>query len=382
MKILINAYQMTEEITGTDRCAFNVLRHLQNLDAHNEYIVVCRENSTYIPPVIRAPNVTVRYAGDWRKSRALRIASRGYSFLRRLLIERPDLHFSFHNLSAPFIKSCPTVVTNLDIIPLVFPDLYFEDRAHKYRSLMRIKRAVRVADRFISISEFSRDELVRRFGIDPARVTVVYLGIEEKFVRTDEDHLLKMLRKQYGLPRRYILTVGSTEPRKNVVAAVRAYSKLPRAFREEVGLVVIGRPWRGRTTSSLLASLSLAEGEASRLVFPGYVEDDDLPGLYSAAEVFLYHSLYEGFGLPPLEAMACGTPVICSNTTSLPEVIGDGGVLVDPEDPDAIATEVARLLTDAALRDELVRKGLARAKQFSWESTARAILQVFRQFER
>ncbi|MFN3476508.1 MAG: glycosyltransferase family 4 protein [Candidatus Methylomirabilales bacterium] len=381
MKILMNAYQMTEEITGTDRFAFNVLRHLQTLDAQNEYIVVCRKHSAYIPGIITASNFTIRLAEDRAEPRAFRMASRIFRFLRRVLLERPDLSFSFHNLSAPLIKSCPTIVSNLDLIPVVFPDLYYDHPLQRYLHLMLIRRATRVGDRFISISAFSKDQLVRRFGVNPSKVLVVSLGIEEKFVRIEDDQVLRGVKEKYGLPNRYILTAGSTEPRKNVVAAIKAYSRLPRPLRREVGLVVIGRPWRGRGISSLLATLPLSEREAGDIVFPGSVEDDDLPAVYSAADVFLYPSLYEGFGLPPLEAMACGTPVVCSNTTALPEVVGDAGILVDPHDPRAISERLAWLFTDRPARDALVAKGLAHAKHFSWEETTLRILQVFRQFE-
>lgn len=381
MKILMNAYQMTGEITGTDRVAFNVLRHLQKLDAQNEYVVICREHSTYIPGIIAASNFKVRFAEDRTEPRAFRMVSRVYRLLKRILLERPDLYFSFHNLSAPLIKSCPTIVSNLDIIPVVFPDLYYDHPVQRYLHLMLIQRATRVGDRFISISEFSKDQLVRRFGVDPSKVLVVYLGIEEKFARIEEDRVLRKLKEKYGLPSRYILTMGSTEPRKNLVAAVKAYSRFPQKLRQEVGLVVIGRPWRGRAISPFLSTLPLTEAEAGGIVLLGYVEDDDLPGLYSAADVFLYPSLYEGFGLPPLEAMACGTPVVCSNTTSLPEVIGEAGILVDPNDPGAMAEQLVRLLTDRSAREALAAKGLAHAKRFSWEETTQRVLQVFRQFE-
>ncbi len=382
MKVLIDAYQMAEEITGTDRFAANVLRHLQELDRENAYTVLCRPHSTYIPRIVTAPNFMIRYARHHARPRLTRVASRVGNLLRKVLLERPDLHFSFHNLSAPLLKSCPVVVSNLDVVPLVFPDLYYEGRGHRYRSWLRVKHAIRVADRFVSISEFSKAELVRRFAIDPAKVTVVYLGVDERFARVEESHVLAMLKKRYALPDRYVLTIGSTEPRKNVGAAIEAYRRLPGELRAAVGLVVIGRPWRGRAPASLVPPRQENGGGAGAIIFPGYVGDDDLPGLYSSAEVFLYPSVYEGFGLPPLEAMACGTPAICSNRTALPEVIGDGGILVDPGDPDAMATELARLLTDRSARETWAAKGRARAGQFSWRETARGILQVFRQFEK
>ena len=370
MKIEITAWQLAPEITGTDRFAYNVLRELQAIDGDNSYQINCRVGNTYIPSVVTAPNFRVVFHKRARRSDPLALPWHAARAIKRRRA-RPDLFFSFHNLAAPLLKVSPTVVSALDFVPLVFPEQYHPGlpRRAVYRAL--VEKAVRDADHFIAISDFSKSDLVKRFGVDPERVTVMRLAAEPIFRPVDDPAARERVREKYGLPPRFILTVGSTEPRKNVVTAVRAYERLPGDVRGELTLVVTGNPWHG------LSAASWAIDERANVHFAGYVDHDDMPAVYSTAEAFVFPSLYEGFGMPPLEAMACGTPVVCSNATALPEVAEGAALMVDPLDVDALGAAIERAL-EPQVADDLRGRGLARAATFSWSSTARSLLDVFR----
>ncbi len=371
MKIEITAWQLAPEVTGTDRFAYNVLRELQAIDGENSYQINCRHGNTYIPAIVTAPNFRVVYHKRARRSDPLALPWHVARSIRRRRA-RPDLFFSFHNFSLPLLKACPTVVSALDFVPLAFPEQYHPRLPRRviYRELVR--KAVRDGDHFVAISEFTKSDLVNRFDVDPERITVVRLAAEPVFRPVDSREAHLHVRERYALPDRFILTMGSTEPRKNVVSAVRAYERLPPPLKEEVALVVTGNPWHGLSTASWGIE------ERARIHFAGYVDHEDMPTLYSSADVFVFPSLYEGFGMPPLEAMACGTPVVCSNATSLPEVAEGAALMVDPLDVEAMSAALERAL-QPEIADELRRRGLARAATFSWESTARCLLDIFRE---
>lgn len=197
----------------------------------------------------------------------------------------------------------------------------------------------------------------------------------EHFKPIDDRRLINTAKRRYGINNEYIGFFATLEPRKNALTLIRAYSLLKkRAKGLERKLVLAGSAgWENDDVFAEIKSLGLTDD----VVVTDYVPDDDLSLLMNGAEVMVYPSLYEGFGLPPLEAMACGTPVIASNTSSLPEVVGDAGIMVDPEDVEGLADAIASVLSDQGLRDEMSRKGLARAKQFSWEQAARETLKVY-----
>jgi glycosyltransferase involved in cell wall biosynthesis len=187
--------------------------------------------------------------------------------------------------------------------------------------------------------------------------------------------MVAAVRSRYRLPEGYVLFVGSVERRKNLRGLLQAYARL---LETDVAcpLVIVGTRRRGAgEIGRTLQELHLEES----VIFTGYVPDADLPAIYTGADLFVFPSLYEGFGLPPLEAMACGTPVVCSNAASLPEVVGDAAIMVDPYDVEGLAEAMLRVLTDADLREHLRRKGLERARQFTWERTARETVAVYRE---
>ncbi|MCS7222001.1 MAG: glycosyltransferase family 1 protein [Anaerolineae bacterium] len=287
---------------------------------------------------------------------------------------RERLHL-LHALAyvAPLVVHCPTVVTVHDLSFVRYPEA-FRPLNRLYLRVMT-RRSVFQARRVIADSCSTRDDLVRLWGVPVDRISVVPIGVADEY-RPASAVEAERFRRQRGLPDRFVLYLGTLEPRKNVTAAIEAFARWVKATGDrQVRLVVAGaKGWYFQTIFARVRALSLGD----RVLFPGYVPAAELPAWYQAAEVFIYPSLYEGFGLPPLEAMACGTPVITSNTSSLPEVVGDAALLVDPYDVEAIAEALARLLEDAELRQRLREAGLARARLFSWERTARETVAAYR----
>lgn len=272
-------------------------------------------------------------------------------------------------LVGPMLGGRPFVVTVHDLSYHHYPDAFRPAN----RSYLRIlgERSVRRARRVIAVSQSTKDDLIEHYGLPAGRVDVVHHGVDEAFRPLPADEVAAFCARQ-GTPERFLLFVGTLEPRKNVVRLVEAYARLPRSCPPLV--LVGGKGWLYDEVFRRVEELGLA----GRVRPAGYVPAEDLPCWYNAAEALVYPSLYEGFGLPPLEAMACGTPVISSTASSLPEVVGDAGLLVDPEDVDALAAAMDRVLADAGLRERMRAAGLERARRFTWEGAARKTADTYR----
>lgn len=257
----------------------------------------------------------------------------------------------------------PIVVTIHDVLPLRAPELFSAIIRANFALLA--PRLARRADRILTGSHYTKGEIVELLGIDPARVVVTPYGVDERFLPAPA------VPARLALDRPYVACLGTLEPRKNVAAAVRAFAALED---DSYALVVVGGGgWDGGEVEAA------ARAAAGRVVLTGYVDDHELVGLLGAARAFLYPSLYEGFGFPPLEAMACGTPVITSDRASLPEVVGDAALVVDPRDDVALAAALRRVLEDPALAADLRERGLRRAALYSWRRCAEATVDVYRE---
>ena len=365
MLIVLDAFQASSQVTGTDRLAFNMLRELQKLDSTNEYIVLVNPQHDFISTAVSRDNFRL-YPIRARK-RAVWLT---FSLPVLLVRFRADAFYSFHNLSAPGFGVCRTYVSVLDFIPLASPSVYFGNSNRSFRRLIvttLMRNSLRVADGFTVISEFTRALAVAKYSIDPNRTYLMHLQADPRFGEYVRDEELVSTRSRYQLPTTFVLAIGGSEPRKNVMSLVSAHKMLPSDLRAEFPLVVAGGQWHGQ-------SLPL---DGDEFVFSlGFVDDIDLPRIYRLATVFAFPSTYEGFGLPVLEAMSSGTPVICSNTTSLPEVVGDAALTFDPEDVGEISGVLCKLLEDPKLRSELSQLGFERVKLFSWERSAASLLRL------
>jgi glycosyltransferase involved in cell wall biosynthesis len=236
-----------------------------------------------------------------------------------------------------------------------------------------VPNSVRRADHVIAVSEATRQDLIELYQTPPEKITTLHHGVTAQFKPVEESNYLSTVRDKYGLDERpFILSVGTIQPRKNYKRLVQAFAQIDKSF----SLVIIGS--KGWYYDEIFAEVA-KHGLEKRVCFPGFVADADLPALYSAASLFVYPSLYEGFGLPVLEAMACGTPVIASNQSSLPEVVGEAGLLVDPYDVAALATAMSQVLSDTNLQKQLAKAGQEQAKKFTWEGMATKLLELYQQ---
>lgn len=268
------------------------------------------------------------------------------------------------------LRGIPTVMTVHDLIFRHLPEHHKPLNRWFLNATMPLfcKRA----DAIIAVSEATRRDLIDAYGVSPEKVTVVAEAAAPHF-RPQPLAAQERVRQTYGLPERFLLYVGTIEPRKNLERLLQAWAPLYQAHACPPLVIVGNRGWLSDGFFAALEACPVREG----VRLTGYVEDADLPAIYAAATAFVFPSLYEGFGLPPLEAMACGTPVICSNASSLPEVVAGAGLLVEPTDVAALQSAIRRLASDEVLRDTLRTQGYHQASQFSWQSTASATRAIY-----
>ncbi|HVX30675.1 MAG TPA: glycosyltransferase family 1 protein, partial [Nitrolancea sp.] len=284
--------------------------------------------------------------------------------------DRIDIVHAPVNVS-PHFTSRPSVVTVHDLAFRLFPEQYPAIKQRYLNALTR--RSVEHADRVIAVSENTRDDLLRSYRVNPERVHVIPNGVDPSLRPVDDADVLKRFRERHQLPDQFILALSTLQPRKNLIALLRAWSRLEEKTR--LPLVVAGAPgWKVDPIFDEVRALGIAD----KVRFAGYAAGDELSLWYSAATIFVYPSLYEGFGLPVLEAMVCGTPVISSNASALPEVAGEAALLVEPHDVDGLAGAIDTLTRDPILRADLAQRGRERARQFSWARTARETVEVYR----
>lgn len=289
------------------------------------------------------------------------------------LLARRDRLTLFHGAVnvVPRLMPCPSVVTIHDLAFLRWPE---QVPSRRYQYLSReVKSGTARASRVIAISESTKADVVELLGISPERVSVTHLGVDPRFRLAMEDEK-RTFRTRASVQKPYILAVGNLEPRKNLPGLLRAFSLLSNDFPHD--LILVGaEAWLAGDIHATIERLKLS----GRVRMTGFVDDADLPLWYGCADLFAFPSLYEGFGLPPIEAMACGVPVVTSNVSSLPEVVGDAAIMVNPLSDEEIASAMSCLLSDESLASAMTVKGLERAKQFTWEQTADQTMAIYRQ---
>ena len=372
MRIGIDFTAAVEESAGIGRFTRELIRALLDTESDHSYVLVAPRGTSAPSWVARRP------AARWVTLPAsARIAS---ILWHRLHAPIPVERFTgpldlFHatNYLLPPLQHARGIVTVHDLSYKVHPE-FAEPRLARYLA-QRVPASLRRADLVLADSVHTKAELVQHYDMAPEQVSVVYGGVSKEFCPDIEEQELERVRHRYGLPPSYLLTVGRLEPRKNLLTLLKAYQLLVTQQTPSLPRLVIagGTGWRYEPIFEAVSGLELT----NLVDFLGYVPDEDLPALMAGAEAFLYPSYYEGFGLPPLEAMACGTPVVASNTSSLPEVVGDAGPLVSPHEPEALAQAVSLLLSNPQLRQDLRQKGLAQAARFTWEAAAQQLLEAY-----
>ncbi|MCX7860389.1 MAG: glycosyltransferase family 4 protein [Chloroflexus sp.] len=371
MRIAINAHLLAHTHSfrraGVSHYIEQVLLHLAQIDHENHYTVYTTRGldqaalglpANFVVKPSRLPTINPRVRIPWEQGIA-----------PLMLRGKADLYHGCLNV-APLLSPVPTVITIHDLAFIRFPQTF---RAYNRIYLdLATRLSARRASRILAVSEHTKNEVVGLLGIPPERVVVTPNAARSHF-RPPAPAAIEQLRARHGLPERFVLYVGTLEPRKNLTTLLEAFALASRSVPNVPLVIGGGKGWMYEPIFARLEQLHLRD----RVKFAGYIPEEELPLWYAAATVFVFPSIYEGFGMPPLEAMACGTPVITSNTSSLPEVVGDAGLMVSPSDTVALAEAIRRLLTDADLRAELRQRGLARARRFSWAETAAKTLAAY-----
>jgi glycosyltransferase involved in cell wall biosynthesis len=286
------------------------------------------------------------------------------------MLPRVDVFHATEHL-LPRLKNAKTVFTLHDLIFQFFPEYHLP--LNRWFLVNAMPHFLRHADAIIAVSECTKRDAIKFYPILQEKITVVYEGVNPALKPETDATVIARAREHYAHNQPFLFFVSTIEPRKNIIALVDALRVLrARGFSQR--LLIAGRPgWLYQATIDHLKETGMQD----TVDFLDYVPDKDLPALFAACDAFVFPSLYEGFGLPPLEAMACGAPVIASNTSSLPEILGDAAVLVNPRDIGEIADAIERVISDAGLREALRAKGIAQAAKYSWERAARETLQVY-----
>ncbi len=368
MRIAIDAHSVGAGVAGNESYATNLIEALAEIDSVNSYTLYVTRDEAVKRFRNRWPNFTVRKTLP--HTPLIRIPLTLSAELRKHPVD--ILHVQF---TAPPFAPCPFVVSIHDLSFEHLPETF--NRRSRAQLRLTVRRSARRAARILALSEHARSDIIETYGISPELVTAVPLAAANHFQRVDDIRELQRIRHTYGIEQEYILSVGSIQPRKNLNRLIAAHASLlrTRAPGSVPQLVIVGKnAWLYGET---LRSIEKLRSGASVIV-TGYVPEGDLPALYSGALCFVYPSYFEGFGLPPLEAMKCGAPVIAGNRASLPEVVGDAGLLVDPFNIDAIAAAIGTVIDSPNLRSKLRAKGLNRARLFDWRETARRTLEVYR----
>ena len=378
MRIGLDFTAAAQQGGGIGRLTRNVIGALAALDRQNEYRLFVaagrgRDEEWKVGGLgdVHYPNFKLRtlplsdhaLAVAWHRLRL--------PLFIELFTGKLDL-FHSPDFTLPPVFRARTLVTVHDLSFLRVPECF----PHGLRRYLEsaVPRAVRRADHIIADSHNTRRDVVELLGAPGAKISVIHCGVEPRFRPLSGEALIAVHRK-YSLPERFILSLGTIQPRKNYARLIKAFGILNSQIANcKLHLVIAGG--KGWLYEEILAAFE-RPGLKDRVHFLGFVDDADLPALYNLAELFAFPSLYEGFGLPPLEAMACGTPVVCSETSSLPEVVGDAALMVDPLDVEGLAQSMRRVIEDGSLRASLAARGLERAAAFSWPKAAEKLLKVY-----
>lgn len=366
MRIGVDLHTLTNFMQGSRTYVYNLTKNLISIDRTNEYYLYFpRDLSHNIDFVL--DNKNVHYKNIFPASRSLRLC---ITFPTKLAKDNIDL-FQCQYMG-PLFPPCPYIVTIHDIIHERYPEFY----PRNLRILMKLfyPLSARRALRIITGSQYTKNEIRDIFKIPEERIKVIPYGVSDDFRVLEDIERVNRVKNKYGIDGNYILFVGRVEPRKNIKGLIEAYTHVKNRYHIKQQLVIVGM------NDALFRDFDIPlNGIESEVIFTGSVAQEDLPYLYNGADLFAYPSFAEGFGLPLLEAMACGVPTVTSKTSSLPEVVGDAGVFIDPWDIEDIAYGIHKVLSEPALQRRMKEKGLERSRLFSWRATAERVLQVYRE---
>jgi glycosyltransferase involved in cell wall biosynthesis len=367
VRIGIDLHAINDFMQGSQTYIYNITKSLMEIDDSNEYFLYfTSKESIFEALFLQKKNVHCKIIKP--ATRFIRIP---IAFPLKLAIDRVDI---FHCQYMGWKFSCPFVVSLHDIIHETAPKLY--PTFNRYLMSLFYPISARLAAKVLTISNYTKEQIFKIYKIPRNKIEVIYCGVSNEFRVIKDQTKIKHIVAKYGIQGPYILFVGRIEPRKNIIRLIRAFLALRSETKINHKLVIAGM--KDEQFKNFNRQIDKMQSEES-VLFAGRVSQSDLPYMYNGADLFVYPSYGEGFGLPPLEAMACGVPVITSNTTSLPEVVGDAGVMIDPYDTGELVASMKRLLSDESHCHRLRQAGLQRAAHFTWEEAAKETLKVYQE---
>lgn len=371
MKIGIITNFLDEQAGGIATYTYNLINNLNRIDKKNEYFLIhhtntnldiYKKNKEIISSFLNTPLFKLT---SWRFIKLPLFLKKNNAFAL-------DIIHDTYEIGPLSLVNLPTkkIITVYDLSAYLFPQYhnFLNYLLHK----LLFRKTLLNANYVLTISKNSKKDLVKHFNINPNKIKVTYLGVNEKFKLYKNKTELDDVRRKYNLPKKFILNVSTLEPRKNIPNLLKAYGKLYEKIK--IPLIIIGKTgWKYKKIFKAIENCNLKD----KIILLGYIRQKDLPAIYNLATVFVYPSFYEGFGLPVLEAMACGCPVITSNTSSLPEVAGKAAVMTNPYDVNTLSKTMRKVLTDENLRKSMIKRGLKQVKKFSWNRCAKQTLKAY-----
>jgi len=353
--------------TGIGTYTYQLIKALNAVDIINKYLLFMPQNCACDIPLnknFQLRNITENIQNNfWDEINIPNI------------LEDKDIelyHVPQNGIGLPRDKKCPFIITLHDVIPFKMPETVSE----KYLKIFseEVPRLISLCDAIITVSEYSKEDIIKTFNYPRDKIYVTYLASEDIYHVIDTDESITFINNNYSINSPYILYVGGFSPRKNIIGLIEAFSKLISYYKSDIKLVIAGN--KG-ISYNLYKKRAIDLNIEDKVIFPGFIPMEHLPYLYNAAKLFVYPSYYEGFGLPPIEAMACGVPVIASNVTSIPEILEDSAILINPYDIDELCSSMYNALEDTNLRATLICKGLVKASNLSWLDTGRKTLNAY-----
>jgi glycosyltransferase involved in cell wall biosynthesis len=369
MKIAIDLTQIPAQLTGVGFYMENLVKALNELHDDNEYYLFLKPSAL---ATFQVPSQRFKYIIVPKRPYIFRVLWEQFVLPLYLLFMKIDILHSPHYTTPLFGWWFKRVVTFPDMTFFLFPEMHQRWKVSYFQTMTKL--SARFADRIISISHSTTQDIVNKLGVPVEKVATTQLAVSPKYQPGLDKRYVAAVKTKYNLPLEYILFVGTIEPRKNIIGLVRAYFALPQAIKDRFSLVIVGK--KGWHYQELFFKVKNSS-DRSKIVFPGYVTEDDLPAIYGGASLFVYPSFYEGFGIPVLEALACGVPTITSNLSSMPEVAGNAGLLFDPNNVEELTKAMMLVLNEPARAKKMIDMGLNQAAAFSWKKCAQETLAVY-----
>ncbi len=355
--------------TGVEEYTINLLSHLLSLESEIDYKLFYNayQKVDLDYDWLNLDNVELK---DFRIPNRIFFAIARYLNQPKIdrLLKGIDIYFNPHFFVAPLTNKCKKIITFHDLSFEHYPEFFSWRKRAWQKFLMNTREEANKADKIIAVSQSTKNDLINLYKIKENKIEVVHSGVGEEFRIIKNDNA--EIKKKYNLPEKFILYFGTIEPRKNLIGLINAFELLKD---EEYKLVIAGtKGWLYQD----IFKVAHKSKKKDKIIFTGFVEEEDKPSLYNLASLFVYPSFFEGFGFPPLEAMACGIPVITSINSSLPEVVSNAGLMINPKNIDELAWSIEIVLNDNILRESLIKKGLKQSQKFSWQNCAKKTLKV------